>query len=86
MPGRQFKNRISQEEMNPGVRILESGVLQRPVAGILNVSQGVISRMRNLHLTHIYPSQRHGMAENVTGIQLDIRVFFVDYVWTSTVS
>ena len=40
--------------------MLESGVLQRRVAGILNVSQSVISRMWNRYLTHRDPSQRYG--------------------------
>ena len=39
MSRRQFINRLSPEEMNCGVRMLEYGVLQRRVAGILNVSQ-----------------------------------------------
>ena len=46
--------------MNRGVGMLESGVLQRRVAGILNVSQSVISRMWNRHITHRDPSHRHG--------------------------
>ena len=58
MPWRQFINRLSLEEMDSGVGILESGVLQRRVAGILNVSQSVISRMWNRHLRD--PSHRHG--------------------------
>ena len=45
--------------MNLGVGILESDVLQRRVAGILNASQSVISRMWNRHLTHRDPSLRH---------------------------
>ena len=60
MPRGQFKNRLSPEEMNRGVRILESGVSQRRVAGILNVSQSVVSRMWNRHLTHGNPSHRRG--------------------------
>ena len=49
--------------MNSGVGMLESGVFQRRVAGILNVSQGawgVTFRMWNRHLTHRDPSHRHG--------------------------
>ena len=42
MSQRQFRNRLSPEEMNLGVGMLESGVLQRRVAGILNLSQSVI--------------------------------------------
>ena len=46
--------------MNRGVGMLESGVSQRRVAGILNVSQSVSSRMWIPHLTHGDPSHRHG--------------------------
>ena len=60
MSRRQFRNRLSPEEMNCGVGMLESGALQRRVAGILNVSQSVISRMWNRHLTNRDPSHRHG--------------------------
>ena len=45
MSREQFRNRLSPEEMNRGVRMLESGGLQRRVAGILKLSQSVISRM-----------------------------------------
>ena len=40
--------------------MLASGVSQRRVARILNVSQSVICGMLNHHLTHGDPSQRHG--------------------------
>lgn len=60
MPRGQFRNRRCPEEMNRGVRILESGLSQRRFAGILNVSQSVVSRMWNRHLTHGNPSHRHG--------------------------
>ena len=60
MPRRQFKNHLSPEKMNRGIRMLESGVLQRRVARILNVSQSVISRMWNRHLTHRDPSHKYG--------------------------
>ena len=45
--------------MNHGVGMLESGVSQRRVAGILNVSQSVVSRMWSRHLTHGNPSHRN---------------------------
>ena len=60
MPRRQFNNHLSPEEMNHGVRMLESDVFQRRVAEILNVSQSVIFQMWNRHLTHRDPSHRHG--------------------------
>ena len=47
---------LSPEEMNNGVGMLESGVFQRHIAGVLNVSQSVIFRMWNRHLTHRDPS------------------------------
>ena len=47
--------------MSRGVGILESGVSQRHVGGILDVSHVVgISGMWNRHLTHGDHSQRHG--------------------------
>ena len=60
MPRGQFRNRLSPEELTHDVRRLDSGVLQRCVAGILNVQQSVISRMWNRHPTHGDPSHRHG--------------------------
>ena len=53
--------------MNCGVGKLESGVFQRRVAGILNVSQSEIFRIWNRHLTHRDPSHRHG--GDATGLQ-----------------
>ena len=55
MPQGQLRTRLSPEEMNRGVGMLESGVSQRRVA----VSQNVISRMWIRHLTHGDPSHRH---------------------------
>ena len=46
--------------MNRGAGMLESGISQRHVAGILNVSQSVISRKWNHYLTHRDLSHRHG--------------------------
>ena len=60
MPPGQFKTHLSPEEMNCGVGMLEYGVLQRRVAWSLNMSQSVISRIWNRHLTHQDPSHRHG--------------------------
>ena len=60
MPWRQFKKHLSPEKMNCGVGMLESGDLHCRVAGILNVSQSVIFRMWNCHLTHRDPSHRYG--------------------------
>ena len=49
--------------------MLESEVFQRRVAGICNVSQSVIFRMWNRHLTHRDPSHRHGGG----GVRITIR-------------
>ena len=46
--------------MNRGVGMLESGVSQRRVAGILNVSQSVLFQIWNRHLPHGNPSHRNG--------------------------
>ena len=59
MPQGQFRTRLSLEEKHRGVGMLESCVSQHRVAGILNVSQSVISRMWIRHLTHGDPSHRH---------------------------
>ena len=58
-----------------GVGMLESGVSQRRVAGILNVSQSVVPRMWNRHLTHGNPLHRHGGVE--TGLQLKVTTGFL---------
>ena len=56
------------EEMNHEVGMLESGVPQRRVAGILNVSQSVVSRMWN-RLTHGNLSHRHGGGQDRASTQ-----------------
>ena len=64
MPRVQFRNHLSPDEMNRGIRMLESGVLQHRVAGTLNVSKSVISRGWNRHLTQGDPSHRHGVGRD----------------------
>ena len=71
--------------MDRGVGLLESVVSQRRVAGILNVSQSVISRMWIRHLSNRDPSHRHGGGRDRSTTQRPDR-FFVDSVATSTVS
>ena len=71
MPRGQFRTRLSPEEMNRGVGMLESGVSQRRVAGIIDVSHSVISGMWNLHLTHGDPSQRGGVRDRATAQRKD---------------
>ena len=66
MPRSQLRNCLSPEEMKNGVGMLESGVFQRHIAGVLYVSQDVIFRMWNRHLTHRYPSNWHGGGRNMT--------------------
>ena len=63
--------------MNRGVGMLESGVLQRPVAGILNVLQSVISRMWNRHLTPRDPSHRHGRERDITTTRRQSRFLLI---------
>ena len=60
MPRGRFRTRLSPEEMSRVVGMLECGVSQRRVAGILNASQSVISRKWKRHLTHEDPSHRRG--------------------------
>ena len=43
MSPRQLRNRLSPEEMNLDVGMLESGVLQRHIAWVVNVLQSLIS-------------------------------------------
>lgn len=55
----QLRNRSTADEMNRGVGMLESRVSQRCVAAVFNVSDSVVSRICNCHLTngnalHIY--------------------------------
>ena len=69
MPQGQFRNSLSLEEMSRGVRMLESGIMQRRVAGILDVSQSVLSRMWNRYLAHGDPSNRHGRGSDRTTTQ-----------------
>ena len=57
--------------------MLESGVLQRRVAGILIVSQSVISRMWNRHLTHGDPSHRHGGGREMATTQRQYRFLLI---------
>ena len=45
MAARQVRHRLSEEEMNRGIGVLEAGLSQREVACVLRVSQSVISRM-----------------------------------------
>ena len=84
MPRGQFRNRLSPKEMNCAVGMLESGISQCRVPGILNVSQSVVSRMWNRHLTHANPSNRHGGGRDRDTTQIQDQ-FFVDSISTSTV-
>ena len=77
MSQRQFRNRLSPKEMNRGARKLESGVFQRRVAGIFNVSQIVIFRMWNRHLTHRDPSHRHSGGRDRTATRRQGRFLLI---------
>ena len=63
--------------MNRGVGMLESGVSKRRVTGILNLSQSVMSRMWNRHLTHEDPSHRHGGGRNRSTTQRQDRICLI---------
>ena len=82
-PG-QFRYRLSLEDINRGVGMLESVVSQRHVAGILHGSQSVISRICNCHLTHGDPT--HTWRRMRQGYNSTSGPFFVDSVSTSMVS
>ena len=45
MADRQVRRRLSEEEMNKGIGMLEAGLSHREVASVLGVSQSVVSRM-----------------------------------------
>jgi transposase len=45
MANRQVRRRLSEDEMNKGIGMLEAGGSQRHVANALGVSQSVVSRM-----------------------------------------
>ena len=45
MADRQVRRRLSEEEMNRSIGMLEAGLSQREVARVLGVSQSVVSRM-----------------------------------------
>ena len=60
MPRVRFRSRLSPKEMSHVVGMLECGVSQCRVVGILNASQSVISRKWKRHLTHKDPSHRRG--------------------------
>ena len=82
----QFRKRSSPEEINRGVGMLGSGVWQWRVAGILNVSQSVISRMWNRRLTHRGRSFTQTGPRMRQGNNSKSGRIFVDSVSTSMVS
>ena len=45
MADRQVRRRLSEEEINRGIGMLEAGLSQKEVARVLGVSQSVVSRM-----------------------------------------
>ena len=72
MPRGQLRNCLSLEEMNHAVGMLESGVSQRRIAGILIVSLSMISRMESSSNLHT------DMVEDATGLQLNVRTVFTN--------
>ena len=67
MADRQVRRRLSEEEMNRGIGMLEAGLSQREVARVLGVSQSVVSRMwTRFHLTGNVMHQHAGVRERST--------------------
>ena len=67
MADRQVWRRLSEEEMNRGIGMLEAGLSQREVARVLGVSQSVVSRMwTRFHLTGNVTHQHAGGRERST--------------------
>ena len=67
MADRQVSCRLSEEEMNRGIGMLEAGLSQREVARVLGVSQSVVSRMwTRFHLTVNVMHQHAGGRERST--------------------
>ena len=67
MADRQVRRRLSEEEMNRGIGMLEAGLPQREIARVLGVSQSVISRMwTRYHLTGNVMHQHAGGREHST--------------------
>ena len=51
MADRRLRCHLGQDEMNRGIGMLHSGLSQRHVANVLDVSQSVVSRMWNRFIT-----------------------------------
>ena len=67
MADRQVRRRLSEEEMNRGIGMLEAGLSQREVARVLEVSQSVVSGMwTRFHLTGNVMHQHAGGRERST--------------------
>ena len=67
MADRQVRHRLSEEQMNRGIGMLEAGLSQREVACVLGVSQSVVSRMwTRIHLTGNVMHQHAGGREHST--------------------
>ena len=72
MADRQVRRRLSEEEMNRGIGMLEAGLSQREVARVLGVSQSVVSRMwSRFHLTGNVMHQHAGGRERSTTLAQD---------------
>ena len=67
MADQQVRRRLSEEEMNRGIGMLEVGLSQREVACVLRVSQSAVSRMwTRFHLTGNVMHQHTGGRERST--------------------
>ena len=64
MADRQVRRRLSEEEMNRGIGMLEAGLSKKEVARVLGVSQSIVSRMwTRFHLTGNIMHQQAGARE-----------------------
>ena len=67
MTDRQVRRRLSEEEMNRGIGMLEAELSQKEVARVLGVSQSAVSRMwTRFHLTGNVMHQHAGGRERST--------------------
>ena len=56
----RMRQRLDAEEINRGIGMLEAGLSQLHVAGVLRVSKSTVARMRERFRTHGNVRRRHG--------------------------
>ena len=79
MADRRLRRHLSQDEMNRGIGMLDSGLSQRHVANVLGVSQSVVSRMWNRFITT--GNVRHLHAGGGGGENAQPMRFKTDFWW-----